>query len=68
MRTIDTFYFGEVTLRDCFDPDTSMNDEGFVEVTDSNGNVIADIYGYNIDDINHNTAHSGDYGPLLCIL
>ena len=41
MRTIDTFYFGEVTLRDCFDPDTSMN-----------GNVIADIYGYNIDDIN----------------
>lgn len=52
MRTIDTFYFGEVTLRDCFDPDTSMNGEGFVEATDANGNVIADIYGYNIDDIN----------------
>ena len=52
MRTIDTFYFGEVTLRDCFDTDTSMNGEGFVEVTDSNGNVIADIYGYDIDDIN----------------
>ena len=52
MRTIDTFYFGEVTLRDCFDPDTSMNGEGFVEATDSNGNVIADIYGYDIDDIN----------------
>ena len=52
MRTIDTFYCGEVTLRDCFDPDTSMNGEGFVEATDSNGNVIADIYGYDIDDIN----------------
>ena len=52
MRTIDTFYFGEVTLCDCFDTDTSMNGEGFVEATDSNGNVIADIYGYDIDDIN----------------
>ena len=52
MRTIDTFYFGEVTLRDCFDSDTSINVEGFVEATDSNGNVIADIYGYDIDDIN----------------
>ena len=52
MRTIDTCYFGEVTLRDCFDTDTSMNGEGFVEATDSNGNVIADIYGYDIDDIN----------------
>ena len=52
MRTIDTFYFGKVTLCDCFDPDTSMNGEGFVEATDSNGNVIADIYGYDIDDIN----------------
>ena len=52
MRTIDTFNYGEVTLRDCFDPDTSVNGEGFVEATDSNGNVIADIYGYDIDDIN----------------
>ena len=52
MRTTDTFNYGEVTLRDCFDPDTSMNGEGFVEATDSNGNVIADIYGYDIDDIN----------------
>ena len=52
MRTIDTFYFGEVTLRECFDPDTSMNGEGFVEATDAKGNVIADIYGYDIDDIN----------------
>ena len=50
MRTIDTFYFGEVTLRDCFDPDTSMNGEGFVEATDSNGNVIADIYEDIIED------------------
>lgn len=50
--TTDTFNFGEVTLRDCFDPDTPMNGEGFVEATDSNGNVIADIYGYDIDDIN----------------
>ena len=52
MRTIDTFYFGEVTLRDCFDPESSLNGEEFVEVTDSNGNVIADIYDYDIDDIN----------------
>lgn len=52
MRTIDTFYFGEVTLRDCFDTDTSMNGEGFVEATDSNGNVIADIYDYDLDEIN----------------
>lgn len=51
MKTIDTFYFGEVTLRNCFDPDTSMNGEGFVEATDSNGNVIAEIYGYNVDEI-----------------
>ena len=29
-----------------------MNGEGFVEATDSKGNVIADIYGYDIDDIN----------------
>ena len=51
MKTIDTFYFGKVTLRNCFDPDTSMNGEGFVEATDSNGNVIAEIYGYNVDEI-----------------
>lgn len=51
MKTIDTFYFGEVTLRNCFDPDTSINGEGFVEATDSNGNVIAEIYGYNVDEI-----------------
>ena len=51
MKTIDTFQFGEVTLRNCFDPDTSMNGEGFVEATDSNGNVIAEIYGYNVDEI-----------------
>ena len=50
--TTDTFNYGEVTLRDCFDPDTSMNGEGYVEATDSNGNVIAYIYGYDIDDIN----------------
>ena len=51
MKTIDTFYFGEVTLRNCFDPDISMNGEGFVEATDSNGNIIAEIYGYNVDEI-----------------
>ena len=51
MKTIDTFYFGEVTLRNCFDPDIAMNGEGFVEATDSNGNVIAEIYGYNVDEI-----------------
>lgn len=51
MKKIDTFYFGEVTLRECFDPDTSMNGEGFIEVTDSNNNVIAEIYGYDIDEV-----------------
>lgn len=50
-RIIDTFYFGEVTLRTCFDADSSMNGEGFIEVTDSNDNVIAEIYGYEIDEI-----------------
>ena len=50
-KTIDTFYFGEVTLRDCFDPESSLNDEGYVEVTDTNNNVIAVIYGYSVSEI-----------------
>ena len=57
MRTINTFYFGEVTLRDCFDPESSLNGEGYVEVTDANNNVIAVIYGYSvseIEDMEHN--------------
>ena len=49
--TTDTFNYGEVTLRDCFDPDTSMNGEGYVEVTDTNNNVIAVIYGYSVSEI-----------------
>lgn len=49
--TIDTFYFGEVTLRDCFDPESSLNGEGYVEVTDTNNNVIAVIYGYSASEI-----------------
>lgn len=49
--TIDTFYFGEVTLRDCFDPESSLNGEGYVEVTDTNNNVIAVIYGYSVSEI-----------------
>ncbi|MDE5888928.1 MAG: hypothetical protein K2H20_02800 [Bacilli bacterium] len=51
-KTLDTFYFGEVTLRECFDPDTSMNGEGFIEVTDSNDRVIAEIYGYTLNEVN----------------
>lgn len=51
MKTIETFYFGNVTLREAFDPDTSMNGEGYIEATDENDNVIAEIYGYDIDDI-----------------
>lgn len=51
MRTIDTFYFGKVTLCECFDADRSMNGEGYVEVTDSKNRVIAEIYGYDIDEI-----------------
>lgn len=50
-RTLDTLYFGEVILRECFDPDSSMNGEGYVEATDSKGHVIAEIYGYDIDEI-----------------
>ena len=47
--TTDTFNYGEVTLRDCFDPESSLNGEGYVEVTDTNDNVIAVIYGYSAD-------------------
>lgn len=49
--TIDTFNYGEVTLRDCFDPESSLNGEGYVEVTDTNNNVIAVIYGYSVSEI-----------------
>lgn len=49
--TTDTFNYGEVTLRDCFDPETSLNGEGYVEVTDTNDNVIAVIYGYSVSEI-----------------
>ena len=55
--TIDTFNYGEVTLRDCFDTESSLNGEGYVEVTDANNNVIAVIYGYSvseIEDMEHN--------------
>ena len=56
MKT-DTFNYGEVTLRDCFDPESSLNGEGYVEVTDTNNNVIAVLYGYSvseIEDMEHN--------------
>ena len=49
--TIDTFNYGEVTLRDCFDPESSLNGEGYVEVTDTNNNVIAILYGYSVSEI-----------------
>lgn len=49
--TTDTFNYGEVTLRDCFVPETSLNGEGYVEVTDTNDNVIAVIYGYSVSEI-----------------
>ena len=58
MKNIDTFYFGEVTIRECFDPDTSMNGEGFIEVTDSDDNVIAEIYGYDIDEVDEDIINS----------
>ena len=53
----DIFNYGEVTLRDCFDPESSLNGEDYVEVTDTNNNVIAVIYGYSvseIEDMEHN--------------
>ena len=49
--TTDTFNYGEVTLRDCFAPESSLNGEGYVEVTDANNNVIAVIYGYSVSEI-----------------
>ena len=49
--TTDTFNYGEVTLRDCFDPESSLNGEGYVEVTDTNNNVIAILYGYSVSEI-----------------
>lgn len=55
--TTDTFNYGEVILCDCFDPESSLNGEGYVEVTDTNNNVIAVIYGYSvseIEDMEHN--------------
>ena len=51
--TINTFNYGEVILRDCFDPESSLNGEGYVEVTDTNNNVIAVIYGYSVSEIEH---------------
>ena len=49
--TINTFNYGEVILRDCFDPESSLNGEGYVEVTDTNNNVIAILYGYSVSEI-----------------
>lgn len=49
--TTDTFNYGEVTLRDCFDTEPSLNGEGYVEATDTNNNVIAVIYGYSVSEI-----------------
>ena len=49
--TTYTFNYGEVTLRDCFDPESSLNGEGYVEVTDTNNNVIAILYGYSVSEI-----------------
>ena len=49
--TTDTFNYGKVTLHDCFDPESSLNGEGYVEVTDTNNNVIAVIYGYSVSEI-----------------
>lgn len=51
--TTDTFNYGKVTLRDCFDPESSLNGEGYVEVTDANNNVIAVIYGYSVGELNN---------------
>lgn len=47
----DIFNYGEVTLRDCFDTESSLNGEGYVEVTDTNNNIIAVIYGYSVSEI-----------------
>lgn len=51
MRTIDTFYFGKVTLWESFDPNAEKGNEWYVEARDSNNRIIAEIYGYDIDEI-----------------
>lgn len=48
MKKIDTFYFGEVSLRERIE----LNGDSHVEVIDSNGNTMTDIVGYDIDEIN----------------
>lgn len=51
-KSFETFTYGKVTLRECFDTDTSMNGEGFVEVSDENDDVIAVIQGdYDLDEL-----------------
>lgn len=50
-KVIDTFNYGEVTLRDCFDVDNNFSGESYIEVTDANNNVIAIIYGYSVSEI-----------------
>lgn len=47
----DIFNYGEVTLRDCFDTESSLNGEGYVEVTDTYNNIIAVIYDYSVSEI-----------------
>lgn len=49
--TTNTFNYGEVTLCDCFDPETSLNGEGYVEVTNDSGDIVAVIYGYSVSEI-----------------
>lgn len=58
-KTFETFNYGKVTLRTCFDPDISMNGEGYVEVSDENGDVFAIAHGdYDLDDIDSERVES----------
>lgn len=52
-KVIDTFNYGEVTLRDCFDVDNNLSGESYIEVTDTNNNIIAEIYGYSVGELNN---------------
>lgn len=49
-KKFDTIY-GVIICRFAFDPDTSINGEGFFEMYDENGRYYGSIYGVDEDDL-----------------
>lgn len=54
-RRLETWKYGTLALRECFDADSSMNGEGYVEAVDENGETICEVFGRDIDDIDEDT-------------